>query len=60
MIHRKATENLRLVKKPKLPGALPLEATKVAYSAGYEPPAARANVLTYVGLCSMAIKLNPS
>ena len=33
---------------------------KGAYSAPYEIPAARANVLTYVGLWSTAIKLNPS
>ena len=40
-------ENLRVLKKPKLPGTLPLDPTRGAY---LKPPAARVIVLMHVGL----------
>ena len=53
----KLFENLGLVKQPQLHNSNP---KRGAYSAPYEPPAARTNVLTYVGLWPMSIKLNPT
>ena len=56
----KIFENLGSVKYPRLPGALPLDPTSGAYNTPYEPPAARANVLTYIEIWPTAIKPNPS
>ena len=52
-------ENLGSVKWPKLPGTL-LDPTRGAYSASYEPPAGEANMLIFVGLWPMTVKLNLS
>ena len=41
-------------------GALPLETTRRPYSPSTEPPAARVNILMYVWLWPLAIKLNLS
>lgn len=49
-----------MVKQPKFPGALPLDPAVGTYNDPYEPPATRANMLTYVGIWPMTIKFNPS
>ena len=54
-------ENKGLVKKPKLPGALPFGSHKGAYySTPYQPPVAMVSVLTHVVLQPRAIALNLS
>ena len=53
-------ENLESLKYPKLSGNLSLNPTRGAYSDPLNLPAARANLLTHIGLWPMAIKLNPS
>ena len=51
-------ESLGLVKKPKLPGSLPLDATSLQHPIW--TPSCKGNVLTYIGLGPMSIKHNPS
>ena len=51
---------MQVLHRQKETFALSLDPTSGTYSAPFEPPAARANVLTHVGLWPTAIKLNPS